>query len=348
MTLSAIVPPAIDPTPIFAHFRGNHGTELLTAAVSEFDIFGRLAAGPELEEALHSELGLAPRAAAVLFTALRAMDLLTSDADGRLNLTPLSREHLVPGSPFDVSGYIRLAADNPGVKEMVARLKSNRPANAESEKGAAFIFRDGIESAMEREESARFLTMSLAGRAKNVAPHLARVVDLQSCRTLLDVAGGSGLYTVACVQAHPHLRAIVLDRPEVLKVAAEMVHAYGVADRIDLVAGDMFGDPLPAADALLLSNVLHDWDVPECVKLLKRCAAALPQGGRLFIHDVFLNDALDGPLPIALYSAALFALTEGRAYSEAEYRNWLAACGFTPSDHVATLIHCGVLTAMKN
>ena len=41
------------------------------------------------------------------------------------------------------------------------------------------------------------------------------------------------------------------------------------------------------------------------------------------IHDVFLNDALNGPLPIALYSAALFCLTEGRAYSAAEYRTWL-------------------------
>ena len=63
-----------------------------------------------------------------------------------------------------------------------------------------------------------------------------------------------------------------------------------------------------------------------------RCAAALPAGGRLLIHDVFLNDDLDGPLPVALYSAALFALTEGRAYSAAEYRAWLREAGLTPGD----------------
>ncbi len=78
---------------------------------------------------------------------------------------------------------------------------------------------------------------------------------------------------------------------------------------------------------MLLSNVLHDWDVPECRALIARLAAALPAGGRLLIHDVFLNDALDGPLPIALYSAALFTLTEGRAYSAGEYRAWLAEAG---------------------
>ena len=77
----------------------------------------------------------------------------------------------------------------------------------------------------------------------------------------------------------------------------------------------MFADPVPAdCDVMLLSNILHDWDVPECRTLVARCAAALPAGGHLLIHDAFLNDAMDGPLPVALYSASLFSVTEGRAY----------------------------------
>jgi hypothetical protein len=98
---------------------------------------------------------------------------------------------------------------------------------------------------------------------------------------------------------------------------------------------------------ILLSNVLHDWDVPECRTLISRCAAALPPGGRLLVHDVFLNDALDGPLPVALYSAALFSLTEGRAYSAGEYRGWLTEAGLQPGAVVPTLIHCGVLPATR-
>ena len=77
--------------------------------------------------------------------------------------------------------------------------------------------------------------------------------------------------------------------------------------------------------------------------LVRRAATALRPGGKLWIHDVFLNDALDGPLPIALYSAALFTLTEGRAYSRAEYRAMLTDAGFTPGAHTPTAIHCGVL-----
>jgi 2-polyprenyl-3-methyl-5-hydroxy-6-metoxy-1,4-benzoquinol methylase len=164
---------------------------------------------------------------------------------------------------------------------------------------------------------------------------------------LLDVGGGSGIYSVALLQNNPDLRAVIVDRPEVLKVAREMAHSHGVADRMDCAAGDMFHAALPKADIVLLSNVLHDWDVADCQTIIRRCAEALSPGGRLLIHDVFLNDALDGPLPIALYSAALFCLTLGRAYSAAEYRAWLTEAGLTSGPVVPTLIHCGVLSATK-
>jgi predicted O-methyltransferase YrrM len=340
--------PPLDPTPLFDLFRGNHGTELLTAAVAHFRVFERLARGPVPAEGLRNDLGLAERPFAVLLTALRAFGLVTEAAPGSLELSELAREHLLPGSPFDVSDYIGLAADSPGVLAMVERLRTNRPAGHRPDEGAAFIYREGLESAMEKEAAARRLTLALAGRSRNIAPILAERVPLSRARLLLDVGGGTGLYSVACLQKNPHLRAVVWDRPEVLKVAAEMAAHYGVADRLECRPGDMFRDALPArADVVLLSNVLHDWDVPECRALVRRCAADLPPGGLLLIHDVFLNDALDGPLPVALYSAALFCLTEGRAYSAAEYRAWLVEAGLTPGAVTPTLIHCGVLPGAR-
>ena len=340
--------PSVDPTPIFEIFRGNYATELLTAAVAHLHVFEVLDDRPMSIADLQNRLGLADRPCHVLVTALCAFGMLRKQND-RLELTGVAREHLLPGAPFDVSGYVGLAADNPGVREMVERLRSNRPAGEKpEEKGAAFIFREGITSAMEEEASARHLTMALAGRANNVAPILAQRVKLDSARLLLDVGGGSGIYSIACLQQNPNLRAIVWDRPEVLKVAQELAETHGVAERLECRPGDMFRDPMPAGvDVILLSNVLHDWDVPECRALIKRCADGLPSGGRLLIHDVFLNDALDGPLPITLYSAALFTLTEGRAYSALEYRTWLEEVGLTAKAIIPTLIHCGVLEGVR-
>jgi ubiquinone/menaquinone biosynthesis C-methylase UbiE len=349
MPQSTLTPPTLDPTPIFEHFRGNYATELLVAAVAHFNLFAHLATGPLAFDDLRARLALEPRPANVLFTALCAMGLLTRTPNHQFDLTPLAREHLSPGGTFYIGDYVGLAANSPGVVEMVERLRSNRPAGAKpGGPGAAFIFREGLESAMESEASARNLTLALAGRAKNVAPVLAERLPIETTTKILDVGGGTGIYSIALLQRHPHLRAVVWDRAEVLKVAAEMANTYGVADRLDLVPGDMFTDPVPSGcDLALLSNILHDWDVPQCQTLIDRCAAALPSGGRLVIHDVLLNDDLCGPLPLALYSAALFTMTEGRAYSAAEYRRMLESANLSPALTIPTLIHCALLPATR-
>src|SRR5258706_763352 len=349
MPLSCTNLPTVDPTPIFEAFRGSYSTELLSAAIAHFNCFAHLTAAPLSFDELRGRLGLDQRPANVLLTALRAMGLLTRNPRGDLDLTPLAREHLTPGGPFDVSDYVGLSANNPGVLEMVERLRSNRPAGAKpGGPGASFIYREGLESAMESEASARRLTLALAGRAKNVAPVLDKKLPIENARTILDVGGGTGIYSIALLQKHPHLRAIIFDRAEVLKVAQEMANTYGVADRLQLLPGDMFTDDLPRnCDLILLSNILHDWDIPQCQQLVNRCAAALPTAGRLIIHAVFLNDDPRGPLPIGLHSAALFTLTEGRAYSAAEYRTMLSAAGLTPNDLIPTLIHCALLAAVR-
>ena len=50
---------------------------------------------------------------------------------------------------------------------------------------------------------------------------------------------------------------------------------------------------------------------------------------------------------VALYSAALFNVTEGRAYSGAEYRAMLKSAGLEPGDVIPTAVHCGVLAGTK-
>lgn len=350
MSSTSLQFPVTDPTSIFEHFRGVHATELLTIAVAHLGVFEKLASGPLDPAALQQRLQLADRPFVVLITALRAMGLVAKTASGQFELTQLASEHLVPGGAFDVSGYVGLAAQNPSVLGMLERLKSNRPFGAEpkSEEGTAFIFKEGSTSAMEQEASARRLTLSLAGRARNVAPHLARQLELHDCGFLLDVGGGSGIYSFELLKKHPELRAIVMDGAEVLKVAEECAREWGVAERVEFIEGDMFRDPFPPGlDVVLLSNILHDWDVPQCAELVKKAADALRPGGQVLIHDVFLNDNLDGPLPIALYSASLFSLTEGRAYSAAEYRQWLTDAGLTPETIRPTLVHCGVMSGRK-
>ena len=319
--------------------------------MAHLGFFRQLGMGEMEEEALRVRMELGKRGFVVLTTALKAMGLVREERAGWLALTPLSREHLVPGAPFDVSGYLGLGANNPSVLAMVERLRSNRPSGANThtagDPGTTHTFRDGVPSALDAEASARDSTLCLAGRARNVAPYLGERIRLPEARVLLDVGGGSGIYAYEILRTHPLLRAVILDRPEVLKVAEDCAREWGVWERVEFHPADLLKDAYPSADVVLFSNVLHDWDVEDCRALVLRAAGSVSSGGSVLIHDVFLNDAMDGPLPVALYSALLFALSEGRAYSGAEYRSWLTAAGLEPQAIVPTLVHCGVLAGRK-
>jgi SAM-dependent methyltransferase len=341
--------PQTDPTGIFEYFNAGFGSKILVASAMHLNIFGRLADGPLPREGLRSRLGLAERPMSVVVTALKAFGLLHEGQDGRLGLTELARTHLVPGGEFDVSDYLALAGDAPGVKDLFRGLRTNQPKGDSPEgAGAAYIAGDGVKSAMQVEGMAEWLTERLAGRAKSTAAKLVERAPLDGARLLLDVGGGTGIFSIAYLQRYPALQAIILELEHVAKVAACYAKRYGVADRLSCVSGDMFACSFPKdVDAILLSNILHDWDVPKCLGLLRRCFDALRPGGRLLIHDVLLDDDLSGPLHIAIYSVVLFYLTEGRAYSAAEFNAWLGEVGLIPSDPQPTLVHCSVISAVK-
>ena len=99
---------------------------------------------------------------------------------------------------------------------------------------------------MEAEASARSLTLALAGRARNVAPVLAEKCPLDDARVLLDVAGGTGIYSIAWLLRHPRPARDRLGparSPQGRRRDGST--SYGVSDRLEARPGDMFKDPMP-------------------------------------------------------------------------------------------------------
>mgnify|MGYP000880152521 FL=1 len=84
MSPEPMTPPRRDASPIFEHFRGVYATELLTAAVAHFNLFGLLAESPQDAGTLGGALGLDSRPIIVLTGALRAMGLLRVDEHGTI------------------------------------------------------------------------------------------------------------------------------------------------------------------------------------------------------------------------------------------------------------------------
>jgi hypothetical protein len=346
--------PPLDLAPITRHLRAMYGSRLLIAAVCHLRVFEELAAAPLPERELRERLGLAERPAMVLLPALLAMGLLERTASGDLQPTSLGR-YLNTAEPANLVGYVGLEADDAGVLDMVERLRHDGPAHGGE--GTAYVKEGHEDSPMDHPQSARYLTLALAGRARYLSPLVVRALPRRDRAHLLDVAGGTGLFTYGWLLANPSSTATLLDRPEVLRVAAEFLQEFArsgregaetVPDRVSLLPGDMLEDRLPAADLVLAASVFHDWPADTCQRLASRLAAALDPGGEIWVHDAFLDDTLDGPLAVTDYSAQLFWVTRGRAYSRAEVREWLSRAGLdTIPGEIATGMDYGLIGARK-
>lgn len=64
-----------------------------------------------------------------------------------------------------------------------------------------------------------------------------------------------------------------------------MLAAHGVADRVTVTGGSFF-ESVPAADAYVMKNVIHDWPDDKAVAILGIVKAAAPPGATLLLEMV--------------------------------------------------------------
>jgi 2-polyprenyl-3-methyl-5-hydroxy-6-metoxy-1,4-benzoquinol methylase len=334
--------PATDPTPIYRYRDGLYAADLLTAAIVHLDFFNWLANNPSAFDNICTGLELKPRPTDVMLTLFTAMGYI-ENRSGIFHLTPLGREHLVKDSPFYIGPYYASLKDRPVCKDMLSALRTDRVAN-----WGSFKDEQAWAKAMEDETFANNFTAAMDCRGVYLGQAVAKSLDLSSRRKLLDIGGGSGIYACSLVAHFKNLHAAVFEKPPVDKAAQRAITSRGCTDRVQVIAGDMFKEALPAGfDVHLISNVLHDWDVPEVRKILRVSASALAPGGLLVIHDAWINENKTGPLAVAAYSAMLMHSTEGKCYSTGEMREFLTELGLTNFTFKETAADRGIVTAAK-
>lgn len=335
--------PDTDPTFIYRQRDGLYGVDLLTAAIARLDFFTWLAANPADLGGICAGCGFKERPTDVMLTLFTAMGLVEL-REGKFHVSAAAAEHLVSGSPFNLAPYYASLKERPIAKDYENVLRTGKTANWSSLKDEK-----AWAQAMETEPFASQFTAAMDCRGFYLGPAMAKAIDAKPFSKLLDLGGGSGIYACALTANHPHLRAMVMDKPPVDKLARKLVAERGYEDRVDVVAGDMFNaENLPTdCDLHLYSNVLHDWDFPEVRKLLANSFAALKSGGMLIVHDAHINEDKTGPLTVAQYSSLLMHSTEGKCYSLGEMRQLLAEAGFKDMQYQPTAADRSIVTARK-
>ena len=335
--------PSTDPLEILRLRDGLYGVDLLAAAIVELDFFSWLARQPSDLPTICRELQLVPRPVDVMLTLFAALGLVEKRGNV-FSVTDVAREHVVKGSPWFLGPYYASLKDRPVCQDFIRVLRTGRVANWGS-------FKDEKDwaKAMEDDAFAEQFTAAMDCRGVYLSAAAARAFDPHGRSKLLDIAGGSGVYACAFVAAHSQLTAAVFEKPPVDRVAARAISKRGFSDKVAVLAGDLFASELPLGfDVHLISNVLHDWDVPIVRQIIAKSFQALAPGGMIIIHDAHLNEQKTGPLPVAKYSALLMHSTEGRCYSRVEIGEYLSEAGFSGMNFQETAADRSIITASKS
>jgi hypothetical protein len=334
-----------DPTPLYRLRDGVYAPDLLVVAIAELDLFTWLA---EREGASTAELcahfGLDPRPVDVLATYCTAAGLLHRYGD-LLLVTDLASHHLVAGSRFDQRAYFSSLAERPACAELLSVLRTGEPAAWAS----ATTGGDGDWAARLGDvDFATRITSAMDARGAYLGPMLADAVTDIEFTNGLDIGGNSGAYLCALLDRRAAATGTVFERPPVDEAAKTLLKDRGYADRVQVVTGDMFDDPLPRQhDLHLFSHVLHDWDETLVYRLLAASYDALPAGGWLLDHDMHINERKNGPLPVAEYSVLLMHSTPGKCWSVGELSQMLTEVGFADVKHRPTAGDRSVVIARK-
>ncbi|MFI5778979.1 methyltransferase [Nocardia sp. NPDC051570] len=299
-------------------------------AASELQLFEYLDLnGPSTAEQAAAGLGLPAKSARKLLLGTTALGL-TERAEGRYALSATVRAAMDDGTwPLirNIIDFQHRLSYLPA-KEYAESLRTGKNLGLRHLPGTGDDLYTRLEQTPEL-ENLFFRGMHSWSELSN--PVLLHQVDFSGVRRILDVGGGDAVNAIALARAHPQITATVFDLEGAVETARDNIAGAGLGDRLDVVAGDMFGDALPTGyDVVLFAHQFVIWSPEQNLALLKRAHDALPPGGRVVVFNAFADDDGCGPLYTALDNVYFATLPseESTIYPWREHEQWLAAAGF--------------------
>ena len=321
--------------PIDQHLNAMYPAVAMLAAV-RLDVFTPLADGPMDAAALGRALDLRADKLEPLLYALVIAELLTV-ADGRFANTAAADHYLVRGRPGYIGGGRRLQTDIWHTDLRTAETIQSGAPNAR------------LDFAGVSEAELMDFFRAEHGGALAEGRALAEALDLCRHDRLLDVAGGSGGLAIGACEACPSLRATVADLPAVVPLTRRFIAEAGLAERIDAQAADLIADPPDGSyDIAVLRNFIQVISRDQARRALRHVGQALAPGGEICISGWVLDDSGLAPVGIAVSNYAFLNIyDDGRAYTEAEHRDWLADAGFVGIERREVAGDRSLVTARK-
>ena len=185
--------------------------------------------------------------------------------------------------------------------------------------------------------------------ANFIAAHNAAVLasyPFSAIDTLVDVGGGNGSFIISALQANPRMKGVLFDLPHVAEQARKRIADAGLAERCEIIGGDIFTSVPEGGTAYILSQIVHDWDDDRAIAILESCHLAMKDKAKLLLVERILPARAEQSVALQrafMLDVHMMATTGGRERTEAEYRALLDTVGFRMTKVVPTQSEMSVL-----
>jgi predicted O-methyltransferase YrrM len=289
---------------------------LLSAA--ELNLFTILSPAPLSTREVASRICADPRALTVLLDALSAMGLLIKRGE-TYECTNSASRFLSQDAPNSVLPMVLHAA----------HLWQRWSSLTEVIRGTS-VSMDAAKSSRSAEDLRAFIgAMDVIATPR--AQEIVAAVNPGSSKTLLDVGGASGTYTIAFLKAVPEMKATLFDKSEVVEMARDHLSKAGMLDRVNLVSGDFYKDEFPQGhDLAFVSAIIHQNSPEQNLGLFNKVFRSLNRKGRIIIRDHVMEPDRIHPKDGAIFAVnMLIGTLGGTTYTFEEIKTGLSQVGFT-------------------
>jgi len=323
-------------TDVWKQARNREGT---VNEATSFDTIAKIAGGACLPRSLHAvaDLGVAdalddqPRTPADLAAAVgahpdslaRVLRLLSAygifEMDGdKVRHSPASRL-LRSDHPHSMRAFARMFGNDMNWNayiEFAHSVRTGQPATTKTlPRGFWAYFQ-------ENPEAARIFNEAMVSKAQAQVPAVVAAYDFSRFGTIADIGGGRGHLLQALLEAYHSARGVLFDLPNVIQDAAG-----ATSDRLKLQAGDFFKESLPAADAFIVMEVIHDWADEESLSIFKAIRRAAKPGATLLVIEQLIPDDNE-PHWSKMLDIHMLTLLGGKQRTGKEYGELLRRTGF--------------------
>jgi 2-polyprenyl-3-methyl-5-hydroxy-6-metoxy-1,4-benzoquinol methylase len=301
--------------------QGIASTAALGAAATH-SLFTHIEKGAGTVEEIARAASISVRGAQALLDAVVALELVRV-ADGKYKNSPEASFYLVEGMPAYLGTHAKM------VFSPFGRSFLDLPEVAKTGVSGFEHTADVSDNPFWEE-----LVLAIVPLALPVTHALLEHLDFSNMASpsVLDIGGGSGIFSVVLLGANKMATVTQIDWAAVNRIGERFVARHGVADRFKTIDGNFHTTDLGCGlyDVIIYSNIAHQESPADNTRMFRKAKKALKPGGVFVISDFVLYDdrTPNHPWTGIFHTFMLLQSKAGAAWRQADYRAWLSEVGF--------------------